>query len=83
MLLKAFRDYLTIEKNYSGHTVLAYSSDVQLFGEWLRKEMDLDFEDPHDLDGIHHRSIRTWMGDLLNEKNSKKTAGSKTTLQPG
>lgn len=37
---QAFHDYLLLEKHYSPHTVLAYVTDLQHFGTFLRTEHD-------------------------------------------
>lgn len=77
MLGRAFFTYLEVEKNYSPHTIHAYSRDLQDFHDFLVSEYDLDVYDAEEVDAVKHRHIRTWMGELLEEGLSRRTVARK------
>lgn len=56
----AFRDYLSLEKNYSTHTVQAYLDDVGFFSTFLSEEFDTD-----DLAVVNYSQIRSWIVSLV------------------
>lgn len=62
MNIRDFIDYIQYEKRYSLHTVSAYSSDLQLFNDFLLKE--------YQFEGIHlanNRHIRSWVVSLMTD----------------
>ncbi len=63
-----FIDYLKIEKNASGHTILNYSSDLVNFDEFLG---DTKAEE------VDHLSLRKFLAYLRAEKLSKRTIARK------
>lgn len=56
----AFQDYLQLEKNYSGHTVLAYLNDVGAFQQFIASEFDTD-----NLFEVNYAQIRSWIVSLV------------------
>ena len=56
MSLKAFIDYLQLEKNYSKHTLAAYKKDIDSFIAFCKAEFDVD-----NIDGIGYNLIRSWI----------------------
>lgn len=83
MLGKDFRSYLEIEKNYSEHTVKAYVRDLDAFRAFIQSTYEFDPVSQEDLDGVTHRMIRAWMGDLMDEGISKRSVARKVASLNG
>ncbi len=60
MALTAFLSYLSLEKNYSPHTVLAYRRDVETFAAYCKEEHQLV-----EIDTIAYTMIRSWIVTLV------------------
>ncbi len=74
MSLKAFSDYLLLEKKYSKHTVLAYIRDAETFQEFLNEH--------HNSEGIAqvgYSEIRQWIVELVNSDISNRTINRKVS----
>lgn len=56
MVVQDFSDYLKIEKNYSLHTVRAYTDDVEAFREFVEKEFE-----GVGLEQVNYSMIRSWI----------------------
>jgi len=56
MSLKQFVDYLLLEKNYSQHTVLAYSRDIEAFKVFVKMTFQSDT-----IDDCYYTQIRSWI----------------------
>ncbi|WP_439151643.1 tyrosine-type recombinase/integrase [Winogradskyella sp.] len=61
MSLKSFSEYLSFEKKYSPHTILAYIKDVQEFQDFLD-----DNHDSIDIFKAKYSEIRQWIVELVN-----------------
>lgn len=70
--LAAFRDYLSLEKNYSAHTVQAYLDDVGFFATFLSAEFDTD-----DLVAVNYSQIRSWIVSLVDAGISNTSVNRK------
>ena len=57
---ESFKDYLQKEKNYSLHTVTAYTNDLSEFGSFLKQDFDQD-----DLEDVNYSQIRSWIVSLV------------------
>ncbi|TRX42192.1 tyrosine-type recombinase/integrase [Flavobacterium restrictum] len=68
----AFREYLSLEKKYSPHTVNAYLNDV-LFFESYNKEC---FEQEN-IDQVHYPQIRNWIVSLIDDGLSNVSVNRK------
>ncbi len=68
----AFRDYLTLEKKYSVHTILAYCVDVDSFSEFIQKEFDQE-----NIDHVHYSQIRNWIVALVDASVSNSSVNRK------
>ncbi|MBB1194314.1 integrase [Flavobacterium sp. SOK18b] len=68
----AFRDYLTLEKKYSAHTILAYCVDVDAFSEYIKKEFDQET-----IDHVHYAQIRNWIVSLVDKSVSNSSVNRK------
>lgn len=66
-LVKNFKAYLIVEKNFSAHTARAYESDVLAFSIWLN---DTDFRN------VSYDKIREYL-QFVNKYNYKKTTLSR------
>ena len=77
MLRDAFKAYLELEKNYSPHTVTAYTRDLEFFRQFMLEAYEFDPTDPDELDGVTHRMIRSWMGEMMEEGISKRSVARK------
>ena len=66
--VEKFIEYLRLMKNASAHTLRAYTSDLDAFYRFLKKE-----KLPTDLKDITKREIRFFLGVLAQEKKSTKT----------
>lgn len=71
MEIEAFRMYLSLEKNYSPHTVNAYVRDVKAFSDqsaqWGRG----------DIDEMSYPAIRSWIVSLVEKGDSNRTVNRK------
>lgn len=72
--LEAFISYLTFEKRYSRHTVLAYHDDLQEFTKFLADQFEM-VNPP--LTEISASMIRSWLAALKEENKSAKTINRK------
>ncbi|RXG27067.1 tyrosine-type recombinase/integrase [Leeuwenhoekiella marinoflava] len=56
MQIKSFVDYLGLEKNYSKHTLLAYTRDLEVFFAFLKNEFDVD-----SVSEVEYTYVRSWI----------------------
>jgi len=74
MSIKAFTDYLQLEKNYSELTVKAYKSDINSFLSFLAQE----FDNP-ELCEVNYAQIRNWIVQLVQAKISNRSINRKVS----
>ncbi len=76
--LKAFLEYLELNRNASGHTVRAYDSDLSQFLDAMARARQRKVSElvPADLDSL---SIRAFMSDLHARGNARASAARKLT----
>ncbi|AEE18359.1 integrase/recombinase XerC [Dokdonia sp. Hel_I_63] len=72
MSLVSFLDYLSLEKNYSKHTVIAYEKDVLEFLAFVK----ITFDESNLVD-IHYAQIRSWIVSLVDNDVSNRTVNRK------
>ncbi|WP_242094934.1 tyrosine-type recombinase/integrase [Aestuariivivens sediminicola] len=70
--LKAFTDYLILEKNYSALTVKAYTSDLAGFSEFLRDEYNSE-----EVCNTNYSEIRSWIVYLVEQHISNRSINRK------
>lgn len=63
MKIEEFLDYLSSERMYSKHSIIAYSIDLKQFNNYLNSQYEI-----YDLRDISSEIIRSWLLDL-NQKN--------------
>ena len=72
MLIKAFLDYLRLERNYSERTVVSYGTDLREFGDYLENaDAELDFTK------VHSDNIRNWVVSLMDEGRAATSVNRK------
>ena len=74
MSLKAFIDYLSLEKHYSVHTITAYEKDIESFSAFAKAEFD-----QLNLEAIQYTQIRSWIVSLVDEGISNTTINRKVS----
>jgi len=74
MFLQSFIDYLTLEKKYSSHTVLAYEKDIEAFYAFAKANYD-----QIELQEIHYSQIRSWIVLLVDEGISNRSINRKVS----
>ncbi|WP_411893767.1 tyrosine-type recombinase/integrase [Winogradskyella sp. A2] len=74
MSLKAFSDYVSLEKNYSQHTVLAYIRDIESLQEFLKEQYEID-----DINVVQYGLIRQWIVQLVNNGISNRSINRKVS----
>ena len=74
MSIKAFTDYLQLERNYSSLTVKAYTNDINSFQSFLAKEFD-----DSQLDKVNYSQIRSWIVQLVESKISNRSINRKVS----
>ncbi|MFT5751444.1 MAG: integrase/recombinase XerC [Flavobacteriales bacterium] len=72
MSIVAFLDYLSLERHYSSHTVLAYGKDIECFSAFAKAEFD-----QVDLETIQYTQIRSWIVHLVDEGISNTSINRK------
>jgi integrase/recombinase XerC len=72
MYLQKFIDYVTLEKNYSSHTILAYKNDLKNFSIFSMKEYDVS-----SLENIEYFIVRSWIVNLIDEGVSNRSINRK------
>jgi len=72
MSLEPFISYLSLEKNYSQHTVKAYQNDIEEFTAFCSKEYDIDT-----IDEVTYNLIRSWIVVLVNNTISNRSINRK------
>ncbi|HZJ19521.1 MAG TPA: tyrosine-type recombinase/integrase, partial [Pricia sp.] len=69
---QSFISYLSLEKNYSIHTVNAYQNDIEAFESFCHEEFDLN-----SIDGVEYSLIRNWIVSLVESKISNRSVNRK------
>lgn len=72
MPFKDFTDYLTLEKNYSKHTVTAYLKDLEAFLVFALENYEY-----HTLKKVNYSVIRSWIVSLVDSGISNRTINRK------
>ncbi|NKI33417.1 tyrosine-type recombinase/integrase [Croceivirga thetidis] len=74
MHLSAFKEYLLQEKNYSLHTVKAYTEDIEVFQAFCQEELR-----ENEIEIIEYQSIRSWIINLSNAGISNRSINRKVS----
>lgn len=77
MLTEAFYTYLRVERNYSPHTLDAYRRDLESFSQYMLQAYETEVLTAEGAVAVHHRMIRSWMGEMLEEGLAKRTLARK------
>lgn len=72
MPLTQFTSYLSLEKNYSQHTVKAYQKDIEDFRAFVANNFSKDF-----INNVPYAIIRNWIVDMVDKKKSNNTINRK------
>lgn len=72
--LKAFQDYLQLEKKYSVHTVAAYVNDLIFFQDFLKA----NFGDAA-LEEVNYSMIRSWIVSMVDDGISNSSVNRKVS----
>ena len=72
MSLEAFRNYLSLERNYSVHTVKAYARDIADFETFCRDELEIQ-----ELSAVEYNAIRSWIVKLVEQGLSNRSVNRK------
>ena len=70
--LKAFTDYLLLEKNYSVLTVKAYTNDIETFSEFIKAEFS-----SAPIAEANYSQIRSWIVSLVEQNISNRSINRK------
>jgi len=72
MSLKAFSDYLLLEKKYSVHTVKSYKNDLESFEAFISKEYETN-----KINDVNYQQIRNWIVNLVDSGISNNSINRK------
>jgi integrase/recombinase XerC len=72
MPFTSFLDYLSLEKNYSKHTLIAYHKDLLGFREFALSEFDFS-----EVNSVSYAIIRSWIVKLVGDGVSNRTINRK------
>lgn len=70
--LESFVSYLSLEKNYSSHTVRAYQKDIEVFVSFCEVEYKLTT-----IDAVDYSLIRSWIVSLVDASISNRSINRK------
>jgi integrase/recombinase XerC len=70
--LKAFQEYLQLEKNYSSHTVEAYGTDLGFFQEFIVNNFEHE-----QLADVNYSMIRSWIVSMVDNGISNSSVNRK------
>lgn len=73
-MIDSFLEYLTLEKKYSKHTVLAYQNDVSTFFEFCKQEFEID-----SLIVVDYVQVRSWIVKLVDQDISNNSINRKVS----
>ena len=71
-LLESFISYLSLEKNYSAHTVKAYQKDIEEFNSFCEAEYEMK-----NIEAVNYSIVRSWIVSLVNTSISNRTINRK------
>lgn len=71
-MVNSFLDYLTVEKRYSAHTILAYKKDIEQFHSFLHNTYDIS-----DALTANHLMVRSWVLELMEKGLEAKSVNRK------
>nr|WP_299000896.1 tyrosine-type recombinase/integrase [uncultured Allomuricauda sp.] len=74
MSVKAFIDYLKLEKNYSKHTLVAYEKDLETFTHFCSNEFEVN-----DINEIPYSFIRNWIVQLADSGVTNRSINRKVS----
>jgi len=77
-MINAFIDYISLEKKYSKHTVIAYKKDLEVFQVFCEKEFGIT-----EIEKINYGEIRSWIVDLVEIGLSNRTVNRKISSLNG
>jgi len=72
MTFKSFSDYLSLEKNYSLHTIKAYVRDLENFSDFCKEEYG-----ERKIDNVNYFQIRSWIIKLVETNISNRSINRK------
>jgi len=72
MTITSFLNYLSLEKKYSKHTIIAYKKDLFSFQEFCNTEFD-----NQQIDLVNYSQIRNWIVNLVESGLSNRTINRK------
>lgn len=72
VIIQQFIKYLTFEKRYSPHTILAYENDLSEFKLFLNSVYEVN-----NLKIVEHQHIRSWIVSLMRENKTNTTINRK------
>ncbi len=72
MALESFLNYLSLEKNYSGHTVSAYQKDLEAFLDYCQENYLT-----RKIDSIEYTVIRSWIVGLVDSGITNRSINRK------
>lgn len=70
--LESFVSFLSLEKNYSAHTVIAYKKDIEEFSLFCNDQYKIE-----NIDDIEYTIIRSWVVALVSSLISNRTVNRK------
>ncbi|RYJ52654.1 integrase [Flavobacterium petrolei] len=68
----AFRDYLSLEKKYSSHTITAYCNDINSFESFNKIHFDQE-----NIERVNYGQIRNWIVSLVDDSVSNVSVNRK------